>query len=146
MADEQEQAELRKKAEEDAAKRKEEDISLSKEYLEHNAVTLTIDKQLDPYDEIEITVHVVPLEIASSGDNVSLAQPSFKFTMVEPDEQFSDEQESQQVVYQGVGTNLPDRIFVMNNRDYNLGVANHADKWAVFWLFTVGVSCFPRCL
>ena len=41
---------------------------------------------------------------------------------------------------------MPDRIFVMNNRDYNLGVANHADKWAVFWLFTVGVSCFPRCL
>ena len=41
---------------------------------------------------------------------------------------------------------MPDRIYVMNNRDYNLGVANHADKWAVFWLFTVCTFCVPRCL
>lgn len=34
----------------------------------------------------------------------------------------------------------------MDNRDYNLGVANHADKWAVFWLFTACASCFPRFL
>ena len=141
IVDEQERMELRQQAEDEAAKRKEDDISISAEYREHNAVTLTINKQLDPYDEIEISLHVVPLDIAT-GDNISLVQPSFKFTMVEPDE-LSEESD---LVYQGVGTNLPDRIFIMNNRDYNLGVANHADKWAVFWLFTVCVSCFPRCL
>ena len=137
----QQEEEARKKAEEDAARKKEEEISLSKEFTEHNAVTFTIEKPLDPFDEIEITLHVVPLDIGT-GDNISLIQPSFKFTMIEPDEV----PEETDQVYQGVGTNLPDRIFVMNNRDYNLGVANHADKWAVFWLFTVGVSCFPRCL
>ena len=63
--------------------------------------------------------------------------------MIEPEDEIEDDTDQ---VYQGVGTNLPDRIFIMNNRDYNLGVANHADKWAVFWLFTVGVSCFPRFL
>ena len=41
---------------------------------------------------------------------------------------------------------MPDRIYVMNNRDFNLGVANHADKWAVFWLFTVCTFFIPRCL
>ena len=135
------QEEDRKKAEEEAARKKDEEISLSKEYIEHNAVTITINKPLDPFDEIEITIHVVPLDTAT-GDNISLVQPSFKFSMTEPDEEPAETDQ----VYQGVGTNLPDRIFVMNNRDYNLGVANHADKWAVFWLFTVGVSCFPRML
>ena len=78
---------------------------------------------------------------------MSLVQPSFKFNLREPDDDTPmDDASETDKEYQGVGTNLPDRIFVMNNRDYNLGVANHADKWAVFWLFTVGVSCFPRCL
>ena len=143
---EQQAAEARKKAEEEAARRKEEEISLSKEYLEHNSATLIIDKQLDPFDEIEITLHIVPLDIGT-GDNMSLVQPSFKFNLREPDDDSPmDDASETDKEYQGVGTNLPDRIFVMNNRDYNLGVANHADKWAVFWLFTVGVSCFPRCL
>ena len=68
--------------------------------------------------------------------------------MDESDPEELDDEDGDEVAqtYQGVGTNLPDRIFVMNNRDYNLGVANHADKWAVFWLFTVSVSCLPRCL
>ena len=41
---------------------------------------------------------------------------------------------------------MPNRIYVMDNRDYNLGVANHADKWAVFWLFTALTACIPRFL
>ena len=118
------------------------------EYLEHNAVTLTINKQLDPYDEIEITLHIVPLE--TTGDNISLTTPKFSFKILEQDDEL-DYDDPERVIegdltYSGVGTNLPDRIYVMNNRDYNLSVANHADKWAVFWLFTIGASCFPRCL
>jgi len=41
---------------------------------------------------------------------------------------------------------MPERVFIMNNRDYNLSVANHADKWAVFWLFTVATACLPHFL
>ena len=102
---------------------------------------MEINKQLDPYDEIEITLHVIPLEF--TGENISLAEPQFNFTCVEPDEIFQDDSVQK---YEGIGTNMPDRIYVMNNRDFNLGVANHADKWAVFWLFTVCTFFIPRCL
>ena len=47
---------------------------------------------------------------------------------------------------EGEGSNWPDRVFVMGNRDFNLGVANHADKWAVFWIFTLCTSFVPYCL
>jgi len=75
-----------------------------------------------------------------SGENISLAPPSFNFTIVEPEDLIGE------LSFEGVGTNMPDRIYVMDNRDYNLGVAYHADKWAVFWLFTVCTACIPRCL
>ena len=94
-------------------------------------------KPLDPYDEIEITVHIIPKDI--SFDNFGLQAPSFTFTCVEPDEVLGEGEQ----VYEGIGTNMPERVYVMNNRDYNLSVANHADKWAVFWLFTVSVGCIP---
>ena len=90
---------------------------------------------------MEITVHIIPRE--NVFENINLASPVFHFECVEPEEVGK---ELEQKLYSGVGTNLPDRIFIMNNRDYNLGVANHADKWAVFWLFTAAVSCFPRFL
>ena len=95
---------------------------------------------MDPFDEIEITILVSPHEITS--DNISLVAPTFTFKSMEPEEQDVDGD----YVFEGIGTNIPDRIFVMNNRDYNLAVANHADKWAVFWLFTAGVACFPYYL
>ena len=41
-------------------------------------------KPLDPYDEIEITVHVIPKEI--SYENLALQAPTFTFQCVEPDE------------------------------------------------------------
>ena len=50
---------------------------------------MEINKQLDPYDEIEITLHVIPLEF--TGENISLAEPQFTFTCVEPDEIFKDD-------------------------------------------------------
>ena len=109
----------------------------NKEFFESDQITLTVTKPLDPYDEIEITVHIIPKEIGS--DNFALQAPAFTFTCVEPDEVLGEGEQ----VYEGVGTNMPERIFIMNNRDYNLGVANHADKWAVFFLFTFSVACCP---
>lgn len=110
------------------------------EYFEHDTITLSVTKPLDPYDEIEITVQVIPKELHN--DNLVLQAPTFTFTCVEPDEVLGDGEQ----VYEGVGTNMPERIFIMKNRDYNLSVANHADKWAVFWLFTIGTACLPHFL
>ena len=81
-------------------------------------------------------------QVISSSDNFGLQPPEFTFTSVEPDELEGENS----YTFEGLGTNIPDRLYVINNRDYNLSVANHADKWAVFWLFTAGVSCFPHYL
>lgn len=65
-------------------KQAEAEMKFNVEYVENDLITLTVTKPLDPYDEIEITVHVVPREI--SYENIVLQTPAFTFTCVEPDE------------------------------------------------------------
>ena len=119
------------------AHQKELELIRNKEFFENDLITLTVTKPLDPYDELEITVHIIPRELNS--DNIELQPPSFTYSCNEPDEVLGEGER----VYEGFGTNMPERIFIMNNRDYNLGVANHADAWAVFFLFTFGIACCP---
>jgi len=64
------------------------EMVLNVEYFENDQITLTVTKPLDPYDEIEITVQLIPREI--SYENLALQAPAFTFTCVEPDEVLGD--------------------------------------------------------
>lgn len=64
---------IQQKAKEDAEKlRTFEELVINAEFQEQNSITLRINKQLDPYDEIEISLHVIPLETKGQ-ENVSLS-------------------------------------------------------------------------
>ena len=73
---------------------------------------------------------------------LDLYAPKFTFSLAKP-----DSTEDEVKTFEGVaGSNLPDRVKVISNRDYNLNIATHSEKWFVFAVLTLFTSGIPYFL